>query len=137
MDWPRTPVERLQDFKPPFCPRRGCKYHTRSEGFRFQKKGTYRTKRRTANPRYLCLGCRSTFCQNAFSLNYYRKRPELLRPVAAGMVAGSAYRQLARSLDCAPATVPCADPVTDAAHGSVRIRRAGGETDLPQHWDVR
>ena len=105
MDWPRTPVERLQDFKPPFCPRRGCKYHTRSEGFRFQKKGTYRTKRRTANPRYLCLGCRSTFCQNAFSLNYCRKRPELLRPVAAGMVAGSAYRQLARSLGCAPSTV--------------------------------
>jgi hypothetical protein len=44
-------------------------------------------------------------CQNTFSLNYYRKRPELLRPVAKGLVAGSAHRQLARSLDCAPSTV--------------------------------
>jgi hypothetical protein len=36
---------------------------------------------------------------------YYLKRPELLVPVAAGLVAGSAHRQLARSLRCAPATV--------------------------------
>ena len=105
MDWPRTPVERLQDFRPPFCPRQGCRYHTRPEGFRYHKKGSYSTKRRAANPRFRCLGCGSSFCLNAFSLSYYRKRPELLRPVAAGLVAGSAHRQLARSLDCAPSTV--------------------------------
>jgi transposase-like protein len=105
VDWPRTPVERLQDFRPPFCPRRNCKYHTRPEGFRYQKKGSYSTKRRAVNPRFRCLGCGSSFCLNAYSLNYYRKRPELLRPVAAGLVAGSAHRQLARSLDCAASTV--------------------------------
>ncbi len=105
MDLPRTPVERLQNFRPPFCPRRNCRYHTRPEGFRYWKKGSYSTKRRAVNPRFLCLGCHSTFCQNAFSTNYYRKRPELLRPVAAGLVAGSAHRQLARSNDCAPSTV--------------------------------
>ena len=33
------------------------------------------------------------------------KRPELLGPVAAGLVAGSAHRQIARSLGCAPSTV--------------------------------
>jgi len=33
------------------------------------------------------------------------KRPELLLPVAAGLVAGSAHRQIARSLGCAPSTV--------------------------------
>jgi hypothetical protein len=33
------------------------------------------------------------------------KRPEILLPVAAGLVAGSAHRQLARSLGCAPSTV--------------------------------
>lgn len=33
------------------------------------------------------------------------KRPELLRPVAAGLVAGSAHRQIARTLGCAPSTV--------------------------------
>jgi hypothetical protein len=38
-------------------------------------------------------------------VSYYRKRPELLVPVAAGLVAGSAHRQLARSLGCAPSTV--------------------------------
>ena len=105
MDWPRTPVERLQDFRPPFCPRKDCKYHTRPEGFRYHKKGSYSTKRRAVNPRFRCLGCGSSFCLNSFSLIYYRKRPELLRPVAAGLVAGSAHRQLARSLDCAPSTV--------------------------------
>ena len=105
MDWPRTPVERVQDFQPPFCPRRDCKYHTRPAGFRYHKKGSYSTKRRAVNPRFRCLGCGSSFCLNSFSLIYYRKRPELLRPVAAGLVAGSAHRQLARSLDCAPSTV--------------------------------
>jgi len=33
------------------------------------------------------------------------KRPELLLPVAAGLVAGSAHRQIARTLGCAPSTV--------------------------------
>ena len=105
MDWPRTPVERLQDFRPPFCPRRGCRHHARPEGFRYWKNGSYSTKRRAANPRFICLACRSSFCARAFSLTYYRKRPELLRPVAAGLVAGSAHGQLARSNDCAASTV--------------------------------
>jgi hypothetical protein len=33
------------------------------------------------------------------------KRPELQEPIAKGLVAGSAHRQLARSLGCAPSTV--------------------------------
>jgi hypothetical protein len=41
----------------------------------------------------------------SFSCTYYLKRPELLRPIAAGLVAGSAHRQIARSLGCAPSTV--------------------------------
>jgi hypothetical protein len=49
--------------------------------------------------------CGRTFSRRTFSLAYYRKRPELLRPVAAGLQAGSAHRQLARSLGCAPSTV--------------------------------
>jgi len=40
-----------------------------------------------------------------FSCTYYLKRPELLLPVAAGLVAGSAHRQIARSVGCAPSTV--------------------------------
>ena len=38
-------------------------------------------------------------------MTYYRKRPELLRQVAAGIVGGSALRQIARTLECSPTTV--------------------------------
>lgn len=40
-----------------------------------------------------------------FSVSYWLKRPELVVPVAAGLVAGSAHRQIARTLGCAPSTV--------------------------------
>jgi hypothetical protein len=56
-------------------------------------------------PRFRCATCGRTFSRQSFSCSYYLKRPELLIPVAAGLVAGSAHRQLARSLGCAPSTV--------------------------------
>jgi hypothetical protein len=56
-------------------------------------------------PRFSCPGCRRTFSRQSFATSYYLKRPELLAPVAAGLVAGSAHRQIARSLCCAPSTV--------------------------------
>jgi hypothetical protein len=65
----------------------------------------YASRRRARVPRFLCLTCRRTFSRQTFSVSYYRKRPELMRPVAAGLVAGSAHRQIARSLGCAPSTV--------------------------------
>jgi transposase-like protein len=105
VDWPRTPVERLQDFRPPFCPRRTCPKHLCSAGFRWRKHGYYATRAHPRVPRFRCNHCRSVFSQRAFSLKYYRKRPELLRPVAAGLQAGSGHRQLARTLGCAPSTV--------------------------------
>jgi hypothetical protein len=49
--------------------------------------------------------CGKTFSRNAFSVKYWLKRPELLIPVAAGLQAGSAHRQIARTLGCAPSTV--------------------------------
>jgi hypothetical protein len=55
--------------------------------------------------RYRCPTCRRGFSQQTFACSYYLKRPELLLPVAAGLVAGSAHRQIARSLGCAPSTV--------------------------------
>ena len=106
MDWPRTPVERLQSFKPPFCPRRRCPQHTRTrKGFRYKKDGYYSLKRGTRIQTFRCRTCGKRFSQRAFSLIYYRKRPELMRPVAAGLQAGSAHRQIARTLGCAPSTV--------------------------------
>mgnify|MGYP001811720483 CR=1 FL=1 len=106
MEWRFTPVERLQRFRPPFCPRRGCPDHLRTTpGYRAHVHGRYTRKSGAAATRYLCLTCGSTFSQRAFSPSYYLKRPELLVPIAAGLVSGSAHRQIARLLDCAPSTV--------------------------------
>jgi hypothetical protein len=106
MDWPTNPVERVREFRPPFCPWRDCAEHARSApGYRYWKHASYATRTRPKIPRYRCLTCRRTFSRQAFSTSYYLKRPGLLRHVAAGLVAGSALRQIARSLDCAPNTV--------------------------------
>lgn len=105
MDWPRTPVERLQVFRPPFCPWPECPEHRRSAGgFCFQRHGYYRT-RRGCVPRFRCGRCGRSFSSRTFSVRYFLKRPELVLPVAAGLVAGSAHRQIARSIGCAPSTV--------------------------------
>lgn len=74
-------------------------------GYRFQRHGSFATQRRKRIPRFRCSCCRRTFSTQTFSLTYYHKRPELLRHVAAGLVAGSALRQIARSLECSLATV--------------------------------
>ena len=106
MFWPRTPVDRLQNFKPPFCPRRNCSEHTRTDkGFRYKKDGHYSLKRGTRIQTFRCRTCGTRFSQRAFSPTYSRKRPELMRPVAAGLQAGSAHRQIARTLGCAASTV--------------------------------
>lgn len=105
MHWPKTPVERLQRFVPAFCPWPECPEHQRNAvGYRFTSHGMFRTKRRTV-PRFRCATCRRTFSRQSFALSYYLKRPELVVPVAAGLQAGSAHRQLARNLGCAPSTV--------------------------------
>jgi len=74
-------------------------------GYRFRRHGFYSTKRRRRIPRFRCLTCKRTFSRQTFSVSYYRKRPELMRGVAAGIVAGSALRQIARTLECAPNSV--------------------------------
>ena len=109
MDLPRQPVESIprHRFTPPHCPFHQCAAHRIDDGsFAFRRHGTFRRK----NPPYLvqrfvCLTCRRTFSQQSFSCTYYLKRPELLEPVARGLVAGSAHRQIARSLDCSHTTV--------------------------------
>src|SRR6266850_3749247 len=106
MKWPRTPVERLQYFTPRFCPWPDCPAH-RGSGRRrcFRHHGSYTTRRRRAVPRFRCAACGRTFSRQSFAVSFYLKRPELLVPVAAALQAGSAHRQIARSLGCAPSTV--------------------------------
>ena len=105
----RPPIEgsRPDRFRPPHCPRRECPSHRSSAPYRAPRKGSFRRKcdPNRKIPRFLCPRCRKTFSRQAFACSYYLKRPELLGPVAAGLVAGSAHRQIARSLGCAPSTV--------------------------------
>ena len=92
---------------PRFCPRRDCPHHVVPPGetFRYKPAGGYNRKDGRRVPRYRCLACFRTFGKQAFSVTYYLKRPELLPHVFAGLQAGSAHRQIARSLECAPSTV--------------------------------
>ena len=106
MRWQMTPVERLQHFRPRFCPWPDCSRHLLSvPGYRFDRHGFYATRRRPRVPRFRCHTCHRTFSRQSFATSYYLKRPELLVPAAAALVAGSAHRQIARSLGCAPSTI--------------------------------
>lgn len=97
-------------FRPPHCPWPRCDAR-RQAPFRFDRHGSF-TRRAAPHriPRFRCRRCRRTFSSQTFSPTYYLKRPELLAPVAAGLVAGSAHRQLSRSLHCAPSTVTRLSP---------------------------
>jgi hypothetical protein len=106
MIWPRTPVERVQDFRPRFCPWRDCRWHLEPDRrLWFRLHGSYRSRRGRVIPRFRCRTCGRTFSQQSFAFTFYLKRPELVRPIAAGLMAGSAHRQLARTLGCAASTV--------------------------------
>jgi transposase-like protein len=104
--WPSTPIEHLQAFRPPFCPWPACPAHRpRGRSFSYSRSGFYASKRRPRVPRFRCRTCRRRFSRQTFATSYYLKRPELLLPVAASLQAGSAHRQIARTLRCAPSTV--------------------------------
>ena len=109
MIWPIAPIESIapQQFTPPHCPWAACPTHDPlPPAFRFRRHGSFtRSSDRRSVPRFLCLACRRTFSQQTFAASYYLKRPDLSVPIAAGLVAGSAHRQLARSLHCGPTTV--------------------------------
>ncbi len=110
MQWPDTPIESIppETFEPPFCPRPDCSAHRPTPGSptSFSVAGSYNRKcdGRTV-PRFRCPACRRTFSLQSFATSYYLKRPALLGPIAALLQAGSAHRQIARTLFCAPSTV--------------------------------
>jgi transposase-like protein len=107
MEWPIQRVEIQRRFEPRFCPRRGCSEHDegRRDRFAFWRVGSYVRGDGRRVPRYRCGTCGRTFSKQAFSVSYFSKRPELIAPVAAGLVNGAAHRQIARSLGCAPSSV--------------------------------
>jgi transposase-like protein len=105
MDWPELPVERQRGFEPPHCPWEACGSHQGGQAFAWHRHGRFTRGDGRRVPRFRCLTCRRTFSVQTFSCSYYLKRAELSAPVAAGLVAGSAHRQIGRSLGCAPSTV--------------------------------
>ena len=107
MHWPIQPLEIQRRFAPRFCPRRTCFQHRQAKPKRivYNRHGSYRRADRRRVPRYLCHSCHHTFSKQAFAISYYMKRPELLIPVAHGLVNGAAHRQIARMVGCAPSTV--------------------------------
>lgn len=107
---PRKPVERIPPhaFRPPHCPWPNCDQHHLDDPtrFRYRRAGSFVRKndgRRV--PRFFCHACQRTFSLQTFACTYFLKQPQLLAPIAAGLNAGSAHRQLARTLGCAPSTV--------------------------------
>ena len=110
MDWPSTTIESVEHdrFTPSFCPRPGCSQHrVAPASFLYRRlRATY--QRRCDGrvvPRFVCGTCRRGFSQQSFAVSYYLKRPELTVPIARGVVNGSAHRQIARVVGCAPSTV--------------------------------
>jgi hypothetical protein len=72
----------------------------------FQRNGWYKTLSSPRRiPRFRCKTCGRTCSRQTFSTSYYAKRSDLLPRIAAGLVACSAHRQLARSLHCSKTTV--------------------------------
>jgi len=110
MFWPPRRVEQLRatGFRPPFCPWPECAQHQLRdpEAFRYRRAGFYsRLCDQRRIPRFCCKACGRTFSQQTFACTYYMKHPELLPVVAAGLNAGSAHRQIARTVGCAPSSV--------------------------------
>lgn len=98
-------LEPISETEPPHCVYPDCAEHLRTTaGYRTTRAGTYPAFGRRMH-RYRCATCGRTFSANAFSTTYYLKRPELTLPIAAGLVGGSAHRQIARTLGCAHSTV--------------------------------
>ena len=99
-------AQPIADFTPPFCPRPSCAFHLNPKGWRFKKDGTHwRQFDRRRVQRYRCHHCHRSFSSQTFSLTYWLKRPDLLRPVLDGLLGCSAFRQIARAAQVSPATV--------------------------------
>lgn len=92
---------------PPFCPNPRCRFHhPQPDRWRWEKFGFFRRKLSPHTiQRFRCKTCHRTFSTQTFTTDYWLRRPDLLPAVFKHTVAGSANRQLARALGCAPATV--------------------------------
>jgi transposase-like protein len=75
-------------------------------GWRYKRAGFYEREQAPHRiQRYRCCHCRRYFSDQTFSTTYWLKRADLQAPIFHGIVAGSAFRQLGRSLDVSPQTL--------------------------------
>jgi len=92
--------------RPPFCPAPDCDSHADPGAWRFKKKGFFFRK---ATPqriqRYICRCCGRNFSSQTFSVSYWLRRPELLRPLFFRILGCSALRQIAAEFGVSHATV--------------------------------
>ena len=95
-----------RQFVPPHCPRTSCRHHRCPSGWRWVRHGSFtRLASPHRIPRFRCVHCGLTFSSQTFSTTYWLRRPELLVPIAHGLLACSGYRQIARDKRCRPPTV--------------------------------
>lgn len=92
---------------PPHCPNPKCTYfNALTPGWTFKKKGFYRRGCDGERvQRFTCLACNRNFSRQTFRVDYWLKRPELLRWIfwlARGCMAD---RQIAQALGCSHSTV--------------------------------
>jgi transposase-like protein len=93
-------------FAPPFCPNEDCDFHCSAMGWRYKRAGFYEREQAPRRiQRYRCCHCRRYFSDQTFSTTYWLKRADLQASIFHGIVAGSAFRQLGRSLDVSPQTL--------------------------------
>jgi transposase-like protein len=91
---------------PPFCPNEECDFHCAAMGWRCKRAGFYEREQAPRRiQRYRCCHCGRYFSDQTFSTTYWLKRADLLEPILHGIVAGSAFRQLGRSLSVSPSTL--------------------------------
>lgn len=99
-------ADRSAPFVPPHCPRSDCAYHTPSPGWRWVRYGSFpRQASPWRIPRFRCVHCRHTFSSQSFRVDYWLRRPDVLRALTFRLLTCSGYRQLAREPRCAPTTI--------------------------------
>lgn len=104
----RTRV-RDRRWRPPHCPNPACAWHTASDttGWRCERRGARRTLRRPSSPnqRFRCHDCGRWFCRSAFTLEYWKKIPQLLARIYDHINNGEGLRQAGRNLKLSCTTI--------------------------------
>ncbi len=98
--------KRRGGFRPPFCPNPKCRAHRQPADWRPTRYGSFvRPRNGRRVPCFRCPLCGRRFSSATFSIRYWLRRPELLRPIAAHASEGPGLRQIARTLGTTHPTV--------------------------------